>query len=562
MNQLESYDDDNKDELIKWLKSNLQSQRKNIAENKNIKENEVKNEELTLRIGHSENIKVKINFKFNFKEILEGVLRLEKKEPKYDERNNIICSYKIDFRYTTFNKHAFFYNIVFNQDFSFRNIIFKIVGYDDKAGIFDQVVDFTDVIFEKNVIVTNTYFNGYTLFESVEFKTIENKYNERIFNNVNFNEMTCCNSYMRNIVFQQCNFEELNVYKLGVDCNNFLYPTEWDTINFNECKFNKLSLGKSIIKDCRFNKSTIVEEADFCKHPLLVNINNLLDISTIIENTKFIEVYFQNGTNFYESTFTGKTYFSNIKFIENKNKDEISIKFDNIKLENNSYMTFNNINYDEEKKIFIENENSKIEIINTVINGRLDFNNVFLSKLNFEGSNIIGIFNRINLKAYPTNSDTACILKNEELKKNNTIKALKFKAIEKDLYTEELKNKKDKTPENWAEIASLKISKLSNNHGQNWFRAVGFTLGFGFLFFSLSYLFISNVNIYNIKYMFTGVFMKNYFNYLIPTNFELIKNVYENTNIFFYIFYIAGKISVGYGIVEIIQAFRKLNSKG
>ena len=95
------------------------------------------------------------------------------------------------------------------------------------------MVDFTDVIFEKNLTVRNTDFNGYTLFESVEFKKLENKYNKRIFQNVNFNEITCCNSYMRNITFQQCNFEELNVYKVGVDINSSPYSTEWDTINFN-----------------------------------------------------------------------------------------------------------------------------------------------------------------------------------------------------------------------------------------------------------------------------------------------------------------------------------------
>ena len=232
----------------------------------------------------------------------------------------------------------------------------------------------------------------------------------------------------------------------------------------------------------------------------------------------------------------------------------------------------------------------------------------------------MGILNRINLKAYPSNSDTACILKNEELKKNNTIKALKFKAIEKDLYTEELKNKKDKSIQNWAEIASLKISKLSNNHGQNWFRAVGFTLGFGFLFFSLSQAILTNTlmpmsffiymlsicgiylklflncliplfrsnkkyitffncfikiiffiifNILMSNFIDINVFFISYFSYLNPTNFDLLKNMslniycYPNTiaNIISIVFYFLGKISVGYGIFEIIQAFRKLNAK-
>ena len=469
-------------QLVKWLKTDLRSQKKKIAKNKNIKENEVKDEELTLNIGHAKNIEpiqnyeykeviyTKINFEFNFKDILKELFKLEKKELKYDENEKILCPYKVNATRVTFSKEANFSDTIFSDE-----------------------SDFFDSFFSGKAIFFNTTFSGKAYFTASTFSK------EASFSNTIFSE----GAYFARSIFS----------------------------------------GTGYFFDSIFNGETY------------------FNYSTFSGKAYFSESTFSGEAYFSESIFNGEITFNNIKFEENENKDEISIKFNNIKLENNSYIIFNNINYDDKKKEFIENENSKIEIINTVINGRLDFNNVFLSKLNLEGSNIVGIFNRINLKAYPSNSDTACILKNEELKKNNTIKALEFKAIEKDLYTKELRNKKDKTPENWAEIVSLKISKLSNNHGQNWFRAVGFTLGFGFLFFSLSYLFISNVNIYNIKYMFTGRFMKNYFNYLIPTNFELIKNVYENTNIFFYIFYIAGKISVGYGIVEIVQAFRKLNAK-
>ena len=229
-------------------------------------------------------------------------------------------------------------------------------------------------------------------------------------------------------------------------------------------------------------------------------------------------------------------------------------------------MTFENINFHFFKNKFIESENSKIEIINTVINGCVDFNNVFISELNLEGSNIVGILNRINLKAYPSNSDTACILKNEELKKNNTIKALKFKAIEKDLYTEELKNKKDKTPENWAEIASLKISKISNNHGQNWFKAVGFTLGVLLLFFGVFYA-PNELSINTIKIYFDKSFYKELVNYFIPINYDMLKDYifYSEAHVIVKIggtvIYMLGKILTAYGIFEVLQAFRKLNAK-
>ena len=71
-------------------------------------------------------------------------------------------------------------------------------------------------------------------------------------------------------------------------------------------------------------------------------------------------------------------------------------------------------------------------------------------------------------------------------------------------------------------------------------------------------------------FMNINAFFISYFNYLNPTNFDLLKNMslklncYPNTmiNIVSVTFYLLGKIAIGYGIFEVIQAFRKLNSKG
>ena len=330
------------------------------------------------------------------------------------------------------------------------------------------------------------------------------------------------------------------------------------------CYYRLNAISVTFSKEAYFNYSTFSKETYFVT-------------SVFSGNANFNDSAFTGNANFYRSTFSGEITFYNIQFKEN--------------------------------------ENSKIEIINTIINGRVDFNNVLISELNLEGSNIVGILNRINFEAYPSNSDTACILKNEELKKNNTIKALKFKAIEKDLYTEELKNKKDKTPENWTEIASLKISKISNNHGQNWFRAVVFTLLSGVLFFTLTiipisitkYLYIllaiyftafifediwkyliNTILIYMILFWFVPFLYEtlpymhkiiynyadfsitDFFAYFVPTNFDpiipskndtLLKCANGVEKAFSYTTYIMGKIAIGYGIVEIVQAFRKLNSK-
>lgn len=506
MKQPEDYN--NEDELIEWLKCDLEQQR-----NKGIPE-----KELILNIGNAENIefiknyernkliKTEINFDFNFKQILEGVLRLENKELEFDDKNNrIICPYKLNVIKVTFSGEAYF-----------------------SLSTFSGVAYFSDSTFSGDADFRGSTFSGEAHFSFSTFSVKANFSSSTFSGDADFSAST----FSVDADFSFSTFSGKA---------NFSLSTFSGEANFSYSKFSG---------EANFSFSTFSGEANFSR-------------STFSGEANFSYFTFSGEVNFWRSTFSGKVNFDNIHFKENKEKDRISIKFDNIKLEDNSYISFNNINYDDETKEFTESKNSKIEIINTLIKGRVDFNNVGINEINFEGSNIMndGVINRINFEASPLNSDTACILKNEELKKNNTIKALKFKAIEKDLYLKELIAKKEKTLQTRAEILSIKLSKLSNNHGQDWFRAVLFTLGFGFLFFSLAYLFISDVNIYNIKCLFTSFFMKDYFNYLIPTNFELIKNVHQNTNILFYIFYILGKIAISYGIVEIVQAFRKLNSK-
>lgn len=346
-----------------------------------------------------------------------------------------------------------------------------------------------------------------------------------------------------------------------INCSDsiFEYETDFSTFIFEKksCFLNATFKGES-----SFSKSVFNDESDFSKSVF----NKEVYFYDVIFGNKinFSASTFSAEANFKESVFNEKANFSGIKFKNNKEKDKIRILFNSIKLSDNSYISFNNINYDEILNKFTESKNSKIEIIKTVIDGRIDFHNVNIKKINFEGSNVMGsgVVNRINFEAECENSDTARFLKHEEIKRNDTIKVLKYKAIEKELYAKELIEKTDKTFQTWAEIFSINLSKLSNNHGQDWFRAVAFTLISGFFFFSLS---VATGVFDYVHYTATGIntFFMGYFNYLIPTNFNLIKCVDTNMNIFnlilFAIFYLLGKISVGYGIVEIVQAFRKFN---
>ena len=552
------------DELIKYFKTDLARQIEN-HKNKNAPYSA-----LNLNISNYE-----INFEFNFKNILMGLGITE------DENRNLRCPYIIEFSDCTFSQYTNFKNIIFNKNIFFNNCNF------------DYVLDFTDVVFTKNVVFKKTGVKGNMLFESVKFEIFENpedENNKRLFENVNFKEITCCNSYMRNITFEKCNFEELNVYKLGPDINNFLYPTEWDTVNFTHCKFNKLLLGKSIIRDCLFNEFTIIEEADFYKHPFRTNMNNLATTRTIIDNTKFIKVDFLKEGDFKTVIFENQVEFVDIKF-----KQKIS--FDNIIMNTEkSYLVFRDINKD---------ENNTIAITNTVINGRIDFNNVSISHLDLSNTVVIGngVISTDNLNVEKYHSwKTALFLKHEAIKISNTIESLKYQAEEKKLYTKHLHD--NKTWSNLLDRFSLLLGEIVNNHGHSWGRAILFTLWvwvFSFTIFSLpnyffTPIFIGEVLLVAMSYLLCeksklskqtllyvfylvslgilfyigretinwGDYLEGLIEYFVPTKYDTlityVEGISNRGNLLTICgigVYFIGKIFIPYGVYEVIKAFRK-----
>ena len=359
------------------------------------------------------------------------------------------------------------------------------------------------------------------------------------------------------------------IYPYRLNCERVIFNQD---ANFNGVTFNHNPIFKNSIfnQNANFINSTFNQNIYFINSIFNQNANFIN--STFNQNIYFINSIFNQNANFTNSTFNQNIYFEASTF-ESKISFKSAIfektmRFRYINLNDKSHISFRDINYDIKNNKFIENENSKIEIINTAIKGRIEFDNVAIDKIDFKGTIVIGTgvisTDELNVQKYAT-WKTARFLKHEAYKISNTIEALKYKAIEKELYTTELKGKKDKSVKDYGEIFSLWISKISNDHGQDWIRAVLFTLISGFFFFSLSvatgvfdyvYYTVSDMNI----------FFMNYLNYIIPTNFDLIKCVNTDMNIFnlilFAIFYLLGKISVGYGIFEIIQAFRKYNTKG
>ena len=151
MKQPRVYNDEDQSKLINDIYFNLISQKSiGIAEN-----------DLVLNIGHAENvelikyykynelIKTKINFEFNFKQILEDVLRLENKKPKYDEKKNIICPYKVNATAVTFSGEAYFSDTTFSGEAYFSDTTFSGVANFYRS-TFSGEITFYNIQFKEN----------------------------------------------------------------------------------------------------------------------------------------------------------------------------------------------------------------------------------------------------------------------------------------------------------------------------------------------------------------------------------------------------------------------------
>lgn len=206
------------------------------------------------------------------------------------------------------------------------------------------------------------------------------------------------------------------------------------------------------------------------------------------------------------------------------------------------------------------------------------------------------------------NSETARILKNEELKKANYIKALEYQAEETKLHKEELKEqfKKDKNLKTFGDILSIELSSLYSDNGQNWIKAFIITLLTNLTFFGFYFSIVNNtwhfilsifiilllsikfikkeiqIYVYLLILIISGIvfgkvplkiiydlfigqsetsnFLYRFFIFLNPTNYDGLSILSGQNYIkqfFSGICYFLGKIAFWYGSVQTVTAFRK-----
>ena len=362
------------------------------------------------------------------------------------------------------------------------------------------------------------------------------------------------------------------------------YCSVFETVSFENSVFDgKAHFKGATLTDCNFSQTEFHQKIDF-RHATLKN--NTFHWTEFYNQGAFHGVTFQNNPNFH-----------------------------NLILKDTSHLYFENLN-PQNTDLSIE----KFSLTNTVINGRVDFSENIISCLDLKDSIILGTLTRRNFNPDCANWETATLLKNEELKQNNLIRALKYKAIEKDLYMKWLKyttvyfkwcrkcghivdlksknkikklydklykiQQKYQIPEDTIIIdedislcklrsdrLSLRLSWAFNDHGQSWLRGIFVTLGVWFVCFGMFYLPSLLIAFHDKNYLMllwdtlnSNVFFENLLDYLNPTNYESLKKYFISKTLCMrisetigMIWFLLGKALVPYGIFEVVQAFRKYN---
>ena len=448
---------------------------------------------------------------------------------------------------------------------------------------------------------------------------------DRVLSNLKITDITLINSELKNTVFNKCEFTNF-ILK-----NNDPKISKLNNCQFNTCKFNEDFNAKfSTLTEVSFSQSTFTKRAEF--------------VESEIYNCNFSFAEFKNKADFSYANFRGKN--KKFEYIHFKDRGafygaffEENPVFHNLILEKDSHLYFGQLNkiheykkkHETDAKFKTRREKEKQEgktekdirintftIKNTIINGRLDFNEDNITTLDMKGSIVVGTLSRVLFDPICANWETATLLKNEELKQNNLIKALGYKAEEKDLYEYELwiqLNNKNwfmslllilyvlllpialplsiikifVTPKNYntqeipltkksgikliTEWLSLWIGKVSNNHGQSWGQGIFFTAGVWFVCFGMFYLPSLLIAFHDKNYLMllwdtlnSNVFFANILDYLNPTNYTVLKEYFVSKTWYMRIseiigmfWFLLGKALVPYGIFEVVQAFRKYN---
>jgi putative membrane protein len=477
---------------------------------------------------------------------------------------------KLSFEDTTFRGNTNFREISFNGKTKFLNCTFTSLQNDTSEevsfseSIFKQEANFSGSVFDVKANFSDTKF-GVKQDDNLNENSSEVKF---LFENAKF---------QKEINFSKAIFYD-TIYFSGTEFCTDIKDYKIESINFENAQFHR----KVRFHHCKFHNTVRFENTSF---------NKLAD---------FYSAHFHKAQQFHFTDFLDRAIFSNTEFDE-------EVQFLHCRVETRvSYIRF-------ESAIF----NKGLDISRSNFNDKVNFWNIEIKEGDiFTSSKYADDFevhkNEINPEknipsVYKQLRETYRVIKDNSYKQNNKIEALEFSKREMLVYERELKSVSSKSNN---DKLLLLANKVSNNFGTNWLRGILFTASTGIITYLLmlcclpfihnTYIIISFTFIIIIisafsflnkdidsflpililiilSFLLAIILFKSPFlykenthikDYIIPDfikilnvidlkPFEKEENSIFNLSGLSYLFLFIGRIFIGYGYYQTIQAFRK-----
>lgn len=339
---------------------------------------------------------------------------------------------------------------------------------------------------------------------STKFESI----NEYLFINCSFNKsLNTYGKFDKQLTFKKnCIFNDINLSE------TFFV----NKIRFHQCKFN----GTSKFENTKFENLVDYWGSEF--------INPIQFYKTdFLKTTVFSACIFHENALFTYALFNGKTFFRGTRF---KKGMDLSLSI------NSGEFNFFNLFIGNFKSIIHNSEEDYMDLLKR---------------------NEIPTINK---------KETYRLLKQYFEKNGDDLEYIKYLKLEKspiiDILEYEVRISNSKLTLNSInkifEILSIRLNEISNNHRDSYVRGILFTLVVGFIFFTLTVITLPN---YKFELLPTNWYMddfgKYFFAFMNPThNNNLFEKLCPTGYTFFW--QTLGRIFIGYGIYQTVQAFRKL----
>jgi len=201
---------------------------------------------------------------------------------------------------------------------------------------------------------------------------------------------------------------------------------------------------------------------------------------------------------------------------------------------------------------------SVLKIVDTTVNGKLILNAIGVTTFEITALLLMQEPEFTDIHVKNANRTTCRLIKKTLLKDNNTIDGLRYKAMEMRAYENELNWKR-----HFWEKSLVYLNKISNNHGLSWGRGLAFTLGISVLFYTLYLWGLDKLPFgwgwagWDSFWTATGTNLKYFIKFFsIAHDYDFMEEYGPSAGS--YLADALGKIFIAYGIVQTVQAFRKL----